>query len=227
MAIILNEKYDNKIFNFLIVFCFLFLLFSGCIEAKCNDVNKLQFVNDADIDDNNFKQISHSYVLKFKNVWLDYPMLNGKLIKIPIFRGEKGNVRISQLHKKQIDKGYSIIGALKFYAKKGELKKTILDCVNFYKGSLFKNIDARVPTIIAGEGTSLIIWYDFKYMGYPSSVMIGTSGGDSCKDYYRYIDDICVNENYGWFHFKILIGDKSPFVDQKDKIQEILNKLEK
>lgn len=224
--IILNKNIFRKL---LLIILILLYMFYGCRDYNEND-SGVKFVRDSQISDSNFKQLGggYSFNIKFKNVWLDYDFFKGKLIKIPIFQGENGDVRISQLRKKlKVNDNITIIGALKFYAKKGMLKKTILDCVNFYKESLFKDIDARVPTIIAGEGTSLIIWYDFEYMGYPSSVMIGTLGGDRCKDHYRYIDDICVNEKFGWFHFKILIGDKSPFVDQKDKIQEILDKLEK
>jgi hypothetical protein len=186
--------------------------------------NIVNWISDIDINNSNFVQYGkgYSFNIKFKNVWIDDSRFKGRVLKVPIFNGVSGDVKLSQLERKKVlNDNISILGSLTYLTKKGDLKKTILDCVEFYKDSLLRNINYLKPTTIGLEEGGIIIWYDFIYEGYPSSIMIGTARSRSCKKcVYRYINEIEVDEDYDGFDLKIMIGSHSPFYKDKVEIEK-------
>ena len=79
------------------------------------------------------------YVIKFSNLIYD---VKGKKITIPIFQGSLGNVEHEDFLKYCIDKKILIPKAMEsgfvIRTKKGELKKTLLDFIKFYKGNILR-----------------------------------------------------------------------------------------
>lgn len=217
--------YLNKLcWKIVNIFIGLFLFF-GCWEKNTiNSISEIKFVNDNEINDKNFQQFweGYSFNIKFKNVWIEDYKVKGRYVKVPIFQGISGDVKLSQLEKKKKAKeNITILGALRYPTRKGEVKKTILECVQFYKDSLLKNIDYNKPTIIGGEETAIIIWYDFIYDGRQSSMMIITGRALKCKKcIYRYIDDIEVDEESDSFILKLRIGSPSPFYNDREEIEK-------
>jgi hypothetical protein len=170
------------------------------------------------ITNENFNQKNEPfYEVKFSNV---FKIKNGKRIKIPIFNGSFGDVELEDLMKVQNIKDASILGNLNFFSKKGVVKKTLLEFLNFYKSSLLKDNDINKPTIIGAEGDSYIIWYDFVYEGINSSMMIHLAGDEKNMDELdkkrikskdRTIDMIKLNEQVNGFTVRINIGEESGF----------------
>lgn len=168
-------------------------------------------VKDEEITEKNFRQINNRYVIKFSNV---FDNLNNHHIKIPIYGGTEGDVQLSQLEKKQKMKDVSILGGIIIETGKGKVKQGVLECINFYKKSLLKDIDIHKPSIIGVEMSGMFIWYDFDYEGIPGTLMIGVAYDPDCetkksKCRYEYLKDIEVNENANGFRLSINFGERS------------------
>lgn len=210
-SIIFIKKMRN-VNNAIIVFGVLFLVFSTGCRAQEITYENVKFIKDNEINSSNFKQIGYRYIVAFKNVWDDR---RGKqAIKIPIYKGINGDVLLSQLEKKQKQKqkDVSILGSLIIETGKGKVKKGILDCVNFYKKTLLKDIDINKPTVIGVESSGLFIWYDFNYEGLSSSLMIATAIDENCnKSNFKYIQDIEVSRKFDGFTLSIRLGESSGF----------------
>ncbi len=169
------------------------------------------------VTDKNFQQLyADCYVIKFSNVFM---MADSKKIIIPIYNGTYGDVDLDELKKFQKSKA-DILSSLIFYSKKGKLKNTLIDFLNFYKKSLLKDNDINKPTIIGGEGDSYIIWYDFVYEGINSSMMIHLLGDEKNMDELdekrirgrdRTIEMIEFNSKADNFRVSINIGEESGF----------------
>lgn len=193
------------------IICLIVLFFSiNCLALSLN-------VKQKNITDDNFKELyANCYVIKFSNVFIN---MNNKRIKIPIFQGSHGDIDLEELEEIQKNKIF-ILSSLIFFSKKGELKKTLLDFLYFYKKSMLKNNDINKPTIIGAEGDSYIIWYDFVYEGMNSSMMIHLMGNEKNMDELdrkrinvrnRTIEMIELDESLDNFRVSIIIGEESPF----------------
>jgi len=164
--------------------------------------------------ENKFIKYRGGKIIKYSNVLLKQ---NEKEINIPIFQGKSGTITFDDLQK--MDKEY-VLGNIVVKAKTNKVKKTLLEFLNFYKGSLLKDNDINKPTIIGGEGDSYIIWYDFVCEGINSSMMIHLAGDEKNMDELdkkqirgrdRTIDMIKLDETSEGFYFDINIGEESGF----------------
>jgi hypothetical protein len=192
---------------FLITVC-LFITNTECLSQNTSKEK---------VTDKNFQQLyADCYVIKFSNVFM---MVDNKKIIIPIYNGTYGDVDLDELKKVQKSKA-DILSSLIFYSKKGKLKNTLIDFLNFYKKSLLKDNDVKKPTVIGGEGDSYIIWYDFVYEGINSSMMIHLSGDEKNMDELdekrirgrdRTIDMVEFNAKADNFRVSINIGEESGF----------------
>ena len=123
-----------------------------------------------------YRKSSNLFVIKFSN--LIYK-IDGKEVKIPIFRGNMGDLDYddflnycydNKLMKKEFCESGFIIEA-----KKGEVKKTFHEFLRYYQNNLFKDagIDVNKPSKISDvEPGILYIYYDFKIKGIPMVIAI-------------------------------------------------------
>jgi len=211
----INKRIKNKWYSVILLLVFLFL---GCREATSN-TDRTIFVKDENITESNFRQLNTRYIIKFSNVWREY---NNRLIKIPIYGGTDGDVRLSQLESKQKKKELTILGGIIIETGKGKVKQGVLDCVNFYKNNILKNTVIDKPTIIGVELSGMFIWYDFDYEGIPGTLMLGMAFDPDCEKKksqcrYEYLKDIEVNENANGFRLSIKFGGHSRWYRKGNK----------
>ncbi len=218
MGSIIIRIIKNKCLYLVILSIMSLSFYFGCRESSTNPTNII-FVSDNEINRINFTEHENGFSIKFSNVWYDKKNL---FFKIPIFNGTEGNVRLSQLEKKRKAKDLSILGSMYVEVEKGKIKRSIIDCIKFYKTSLLKNTNIDKPSVIGLESAGMFIWYDFDYEGLPGTIMIGVAYDPNCekgkyKCKYELIDDIEVDENAWGFTISIGLGEKSYWREEKEK----------
>jgi len=168
--------------------------------------------------------VSGGHVIRYSNVIIN---VAGKRVKVPIYGGIYEDIVYEDLERQQKYKNNYILGGVTIYTKKGMVKETFYDLLNFYKKSFFKNIDINKPSVIGNEGSSwYLIWYDFEYEGLPCSMMISVECDEKAsikrieeKGYGRKksipvdgtIDMLEFNEKSPGIGIAIFIGESSPF----------------
>ena len=148
------------------------IVFLNCIHGVSEPIQKDK-VKDAVIE---YKKSFNLFLIKFSNLIYE---IDGKEIKIPIFRGNMGDITYKEFRKycsdnKLMEDGYRESGFI-IGAKKGEVKKTFHEFLRFYQNNLFKDagIDVNRPTEISDiEPAILCIYYDFKVKGIPMVIKI-------------------------------------------------------
>ena len=118
----------------------------------------------------------YSLIIKFSNLIYEG---GGKEVKIPIFRGNMGDITYRELRKycsdnKLLKEGYRETGFI-IVTKEGEVKKTFHEFLRFYQNNLFKDIgiDVNKPSEISGANSGVIeIYYDFKIKDIPFVIKI-------------------------------------------------------
>ncbi len=151
-----------------------------CFIVVLNCANKIAFCEN--VQQNNIKDgavvlfSEYQFVIKFSNLIFEK---NGKEMKIPIFRGNMGDVYYKSFHEycyknNLLEKGW---GESNFIIKadKGKLTKTFREFLNFYKGNILKNVDINKPNKIKIDGGALDIFYDFEINGIPFALQVGIS----------------------------------------------------
>ena len=155
------------------------------------------------------------FIVYYSNVVIKY---KDKSIRVPIYGGTSGSINDSDLKKLYggigVTNGENLIWNICIPVDKGNVKKTFIDILKFYKTTLFKDIDVDTPSVIGYEGESpAIIWYDFNYYGVPSSMMITVR----MIEYRGYWDNSIYSEDGGYIYIRMNIGEVSPFKDEKDE----------
>jgi hypothetical protein len=144
------------------------------------------------------------YTIKYSSITL---RIENKLVKIPIFKGDKGHVDYNSLSKLNYDP-FDVISKINIDVKKGDVKKTMLQLVEFYHNNLLKHVDIYKPAEIGFEGNDknieAIIWYIFNYEGIDFSMMIGV--GAKINNEWRDIRKIAYNENKPYIYINLLVG---------------------
>jgi len=149
-----------------------------------------------------YRKSSNFFIIKFSNLIYE---IDGKEIKIPIFRGNMGDITYKEFRKycsdnKFLEGGYRESGFI-IEAKKGEVKKTFHEFLRFYEKNLFKDagIDVNKPSaFLQFYPDALYIYYDFKIKGIPMVIKITiytTAIVDTDK--IKSVFDIdCIKENF-------------------------------
>ena len=153
------------------IFLMFMMVFLNCIGGVSEPIQKDK-IKDAVIK---FKKTT-KFTIKFSN--LIYKV-DGKEIKIPIFKGNMGDVYYDEFmnfcyDNKLLDKKFCESGFI-VEAKKGEVKKTFHEFLRFYQNNLFKDIgiDVNRPIEISdAEPAILFIYYDFKIKDIPMVLKI-------------------------------------------------------
>jgi hypothetical protein len=160
------------------------------------------------------------YIIRYSNVVFD---INNKKIKVPIYNGIYEDITYEDLEKQQTKKDLYLLGNIYIPVKDGEVKKTFFDILNFYKKSLFRDIDTNKPSVIGNEGgEDMYIWYDFDYEGIPCSMMITVACDvratskkmrkmNPNNEDIETVDMLVFKEDSKWIGLTIIIGEYSKF----------------
>jgi len=138
----------------------LFMLFmnqSAISESKMRSDIKPEAVQKYDDND--------SFIIKFRNLIFEN---NGREAKIPIFKGDMGDVYYDDFHeycynKKLLERGY-VESTFVIKTDKGKITKTFREFLNFYKGNILKNVNINKPSkfVVFDDGQDLSLYYDFE-----------------------------------------------------------------
>lgn len=162
-------------------------------------------------------KIGGNLIIKYSNLIYS---VNGRKIVIPIFKGDKGNieeekVREFLIKKNEIEPFNSIdhfwVNHFVAPSKKGEMKKTFHEFLNFYKKSLFKDIDIEHPSDFGQENDEWFITYDFNYGGIPCYMEIRIMGSEELSIRYKSVYEIQPDENDKYFDYTIFLNAKSRY----------------
>lgn len=140
---------------------------------------------------------------------------SGKEIIQPIFRGTKGNIRYEELRQYCIQMGKlrsseKRISPIQVYCKKGEVKKTFYEFLQFYKTNLLKDVDIEHPTDFGQENDTWFIRYDFQVDGIPGNFEIQIDGSEKTSPHYKSVYEIQPDEDGKWFIYDISIRRTAP-----------------
>ena len=124
-------------------------------------------------NNDNFIQKETYCIIKYSNIIYKH---ENKMINIPIFNGNSGDVLYTDLLKKQ-KYNYSILSNIAIPIKQNNAKMTLLNMLKFYKKNLFMNIDINKPTDIDVEQDVWYIYYNFDFDKIPCNMLI-TIGAD-------------------------------------------------
>jgi len=151
----------------------------GCASNAIPD--DLKTYNITEIPMNAVERVNNAflYVIKFSNLVYN---VKGKIIVIPVFQGTLGNVEHEKflqycVGKKMLDPKAMESGFV-IRTKKGELKKTLLDFINFYKGNILKGYEKPYEMYTAGDEPQYLEWYivyRFKVEDVPCTLKISVS----------------------------------------------------
>lgn len=180
----------------------IFIVLLGC-NGKKGTTGNIDIYKFNEIPSNSVKQINniHLYEINFSNLVYE---VNDKKVVIPIFNGElKGAYyqdflnycyRNSILRKGARESGFAIS------SRKGEMKKTLLNFIDFYKHKL--KDDFNKPFEIVAEGSSRhdftwFVLYKFHVNGIPCSLEVSFKGSEQDWDYigkYTTVEEINPDE---------------------------------
>lgn len=150
------------------------------------------------------------FLVKHKSITVKH---SWKKVQVPIFRGSLDNIDYSDID-------IALEDHLLVKNQTGNLTKDFQEFIEFYRESLFENIDADKPTVVGIEGEGCldyIIWYDFKYKGIKSSMMISVPRivKKNHREYLR-ISDLEIKNNAKYFYYSIFIGKSSNFIEESN-----------
>jgi hypothetical protein len=157
-------------------------------------------------DKNGFWEDGSGFYIKYKYVFREY---EEKKRLVPIFSGTLPPVRYSDLKKLQSDPRVSAFGNIRVDVKPGEVKKTVLELVDFYSKE-FKE-ENKKPTVIGAEDGEFIVWYDYTPNGVPFSIMLKFPATEEALMLDK-IEDLDVEESgYIYATYSISPFRRSPF----------------
>lgn len=96
-------------------------------------------------------------------------------------------------------------------SKKGEIKKTFNEFLQFYKNNLLKDVDIEHPSDFGQENYEWFITYDFEYNGIPCFMEIRMVGSEELTMRYKSVFEIQPDENVDHFFYSIFLNGKSQY----------------
>jgi hypothetical protein len=155
------------------------------------------------------------FIIKYSNMVYEK---EGRIIKIPIFKGTYGDIlykdfrdyclKMKYLKPKVRESGFII------KSKKGELRKNFHEFLNFYKSNIFKDININNPTSMMCDGYEWFIDYDFVIEDVPCYMTIRIdSNEEDNKNYRKYESPYQIKtkekSDEPFFSYSFYIGTKS------------------
>lgn len=156
-------------------------------------------------------------IIKYSNLIYS---VNNKRVIIPIFKGNKGSIEADKIRDYQINKGetatYLKVNEFKISdfiapSKKGEMKKTFNEFLNFYQRNLLKDVDIEHPTDFGQDNSEWFITYDFEYSGIPCFMEIRIVGSEELTMRYKSVYEIQPDEHIDHFFYSIFLNGKSQY----------------
>lgn len=153
-----------------------------------------------------------TFVVRYSNIIYEH---EGKKLKFPIFQGTLGDVLytdfLSYCWKSKFMPINDVENGFIIKCREGEIKKTILEFIAFYKSNILKDVDLEKPLVEPISGR-YGVWYDFKMHGVPCSIRI-TYIGSFNYDKGESIYSILPNEKSDpSFEYRFYVGIE-PFED--------------
>ena len=190
----------------------LFVTIISCIQGS----GKTMIVSKENITKNEVELAGgywyNSFIIHFSNLIYD---VDGKKIKIPVFQGDKGDVLYNDFkeycRKEKLLKPNVKESAFIVKCKNGEVKKTFVEFLNFYKSNILKDVDFTDKTKFDADESGWIINYKFKVEGIPCIMTIEIEAADRIdRNKINSLYDIMVNENmkYPSFAYSLNIGSE-------------------
>lgn len=139
----------------------------------------------------------NSFIIHFSNLIYE---VNDKKIKIPIFQGTAGDVLYKDfkaycLKEKYLEFNVRESGFI-VKCKKGEVKKTFIEFLNFYRSNILKDVDFSNKSNFDADESGWIIFFKFKVNGIPCVMEIEIEAADRIdRNKINSVYDIMVNEN--------------------------------
>ena len=138
--------------------CFLVIL--NCVNkiAVCENIQQNDIKNGAVVLFSEYQ-----FIIKVSNLIYEK---DGKMLKIPIFEGDMGDVNYKEFRNYCEGKGYlqPKVAETNFViiTEKNKLTKTFREFLMFYKGNILSNTDIAKPGKIVYDGGALELYYDFQ-----------------------------------------------------------------
>ena len=180
-----------------------FLSLYGVVSLNAKTISTEQ-ITDKHIEEYKSGKTIYSldiFVINFANIIYN---VNGKNIKIPIFKGTMGDVHYNDLlnyyrNKTFFDSDVNSETGYIIKVKKGEAKKTLHEFLAFYKSNILKDIDIEHPVTIYLSPVEWILQYNFVVDGVPCYMHINFESRkeDYGKPLPKSVYDIVPNENAG------------------------------
>ena len=163
----------------------------GSVKPKTEDANVPRHITSLHVEPYGAVGVC---VVRFSNIIYEY---KEKQFKFPIFQGNLEDVFYTDfknycLNTGLIEKDY--IGNLFLIkCRRGEIRKTFHEFLNFYKTNILKNVNINKPAI-EWNYDEFLIWYKFEMNGIPCSLAIRFIGS-SYSSNYKSVFDVILDEN--------------------------------
>ena len=139
-----------------IVYFVCVIIILNCNTTAISETGRQSIVNKESIQqyDERKGAFMGAFIIKFTNLIYE---VNGKNVKIPIFRGNMGDATYKEFHeycyKNNLLKarGYIESGFI-VESEKGKLTNTFHEFLNFYKNNILKDCDIKTPTYFRVSG---------------------------------------------------------------------------
>jgi len=139
----------------------------------------------------------NSFIISFSNIIYE---VQGKSIKIPIFQGTEGDLLYKDfreycLTNKYLEPRVRESGFI-VKCKKGEVKKTFIEFINFYRSNILKDVNFDDKSNFDVNESGWIIFYKFKIDGIPCVLNIEIDAAKRIdRKKLKSVYDIMVNED--------------------------------
>lgn len=104
----------------------------------------------------------YMFIIKFTNLIYE---VDGKEFKIPIFRGNMGDVTYREFQNYCVRKNYmdknTSQNSFVIKTERGKITKTLHDFLMFYKSNILKDVDINKPARVVVYGRGLYLFYEF------------------------------------------------------------------
>jgi hypothetical protein len=145
----------------------------------------------------------NSFIIKFSNIIYE---VKGKSIKIPIFQGTEGDVLYKDFREfclinKYLEPRVRESGFV-VKCKKGEVKKTFVEFINFYRSNILKDVNFDDKSNFDVNESGWTIFYKFKIDGVSCVLNIEIDAAKRIdRKKLKTVYDIMVNEDMAYPSF--------------------------
>ena len=163
----------------------------GSTQTKTEDTNVPSYITSLHVEPYGAVGVC---VVRFSNIIYEY---KEKQFKFPIFQGNLEDVFYTDFKNYCLNTGLVeqryLGNQFAIKCRRGEIRKTFHEFLNFYKTNILKDVNINKP-VIECNSKFCLIWYNFKMNGIPCSLSIEFIG-ISDNSNYKSVFDIIPDEN--------------------------------